>query len=46
MADHGNCLETVAVILPSLDPDAKFAGVVDGLVEKGFQHIVQEVELM
>ena len=40
MADKMNCREAVAVILPSLDPDEKFAGVVDGLVEDGFAHIV------
>lgn len=30
----------MAIVLPSLDPDAKFAKVVDGLVENGFRHIV------
>ena len=34
------CLRTVAVVLPSLNPDRKFAAVVDGLVEAGFQNIV------
>ena len=32
--------ETTAIILPSLDPDYKFAEVVKGLVEAGFAHIV------
>ena len=40
MAETKNCREAVAVVLPSLDPDEKFAGVVDGLVEDGFEHIV------
>ena len=40
MADHKSCQESVAVILPSLNPDAKFTKVVDGLAESGFQHIV------
>ena len=34
------CLESLAIVLPSLDPDRKFMGVVEGLVEKGFAHIV------
>ena len=40
MADKLSCQERVAVILPSLDPDAKFSRVVDGLVANGFRHIV------
>ncbi len=40
MADHPSCRETVAVVLPSLDPDAKFSRVVGGLVDDGFAHIV------
>lgn len=40
MAGNQSCREKVAVILPSLDPDAKFTRVVDGLVENGFRHIV------
>ena len=36
----GPCQESLAIVLPSLNPDAKFGAVVDGLVEKGFQHIV------
>lgn len=30
----------LAIILPSLDPDKKFSGVVDGLIESGFKNIV------
>lgn len=40
MADMQSCQNKVAVILPSLDPDAKFTRVVEGLVENGFQHVV------
>ena len=40
MADMQSCQRKVAVILPSLDPDAKFTRVVEGLVENGFQHVV------
>ena len=40
MTEKRSCQEAVAVVLPSLDPDAKFAGVVDGLVNSGFQHII------
>ncbi|MDO4974134.1 MAG: glycosyltransferase family 2 protein [Eubacteriales bacterium] len=32
--------ETTAIVLPSLDPDQKFAAVVKGLVEDGFEHII------
>ena len=35
-----DCRTGVAVVLPSLDPDEKFARVVDGLAEAGFVHIV------
>ena len=35
-----DCLKKTAIVLPSLDPDAKFRGVLDGLIEKGFEHIV------
>ena len=34
------CLKSLAIVLPSLNPDRKFLGVVDGLNEKGFEHIV------
>ncbi len=40
MSERKSCLESVAVVLPSLNPDQKFATVVDGLVEAGFQNIV------
>ncbi len=32
--------ESLAIVLPSLDPDQKFSAVVHGLVEDGFRHIV------
>ena len=32
--------DSVAIILPSLNPDAKFSAVVDGLIESGFRHLV------
>ena len=32
--------QATAIILPSLDPDRKFAAVVKGLAEEGFAHIV------
>ena len=32
MTDHTRCLEQLAIILPSLDPDDKFDKVVEGLV--------------
>ena len=35
-----DCLKKTAIVLPSLDPDAKFQSVVNGLIEKGFEHIV------
>ena len=35
-----DCRRSTAIVLPSLDPDGKFARVVDGLVEAGFAHIV------
>ncbi len=40
MSNHKECLEKVVVVLPSLDPDRKFDGVVDGLIEAGFSQIV------
>ena len=39
MADN-RCLDRVAIVLPSLDPDAKFEKVVEELVQVGFRHIV------
>lgn len=35
-----NCRQDTAIVLPSLDPDRKFLGVVNELVEEGFAHIV------
>ena len=32
--------QATAIVLPSLDPDQKFAAVVRGLAENGFEHIV------
>ncbi|MBQ6465361.1 MAG: glycosyltransferase family 2 protein [Oscillospiraceae bacterium] len=40
MTEQRNCQAAVAIVLPSLDPDYKFEGVVKGLVDAGFQHIV------
>lgn len=40
MTEHTQCLEKLVIVLPSLDPDYKFDGVVEGLVEAGFAHIV------
>ena len=40
MQEELNCLNSLAIVLPSLDPDQKFLTVVEGLVEKGFAHIV------
>ena len=40
MTDREKCLRELAIVLPSLDPDKKFKAVVDGLVEKGCEHIV------
>ena len=40
MTETENVRKTTAIILPSLDPDSKFAGVVKGLAEDGFAHIV------
>ena len=40
MTDHTNCLEQLVIVLPSLDPDNKFDGVVQGLVDAGFAHLV------
>ncbi len=40
MADNLEVFRTLAIVLPSLNPDRKFSGVVSGLVEKGFENIV------
>ena len=38
--ENNTIMQSVAIILPSLDPDRKFSGFVRGLVEAGFEHIV------
>ena len=40
MNQKSSCLGSVAVILPSLDPDHRFAEVVEGLVGAGFAKII------
>ena len=40
MEENKSCQKRLAIVLPSLDPDDKFNGVVDGLVNAGFAHIV------
>ena len=40
MAENQEVFRALAIILPSLNPDKKFTGVVNGLVEKGFENIV------
>ena len=40
MRETSNVRQTTAIVLPSLDPDQKFAAVVKGLVEDGFAHVV------
>jgi len=40
MVDNQEVFRSLAIVLPSLDPDNKFTGVVSGLVEKGFERIV------
>ena len=40
MPNEMTCRTRTAVVLPSLDPDAKFLAVVEGLVQRGFAHIV------
>ena len=40
MEEKSACLESVAVVLPSLDPDHRFKAVTDGLIAAGFMHIV------
>jgi len=37
---QSDCRECTAIVLPSLDPDEKFQGVVEGLLREGFQHVV------
>ena len=40
MNQESSCLGSVAVILPSLNPDHRFASVVEGLVGAGFENII------
>lgn len=40
MSDSKSCRHSLAIVLPSLDPDEKFDRVVEGLVDYGFEHIV------
>lgn len=40
MSENITCRQKLAIVLPSLNPDKKFAGVVDGLLESGFEKIV------
>ena len=40
MEENLSCLRSVAVVLPSLNPDHRFRAVVDGLLGAGFEHIV------
>ena len=40
MNTYNDCRDETAIILPSLDPDKKFAGVVEGLIENGFKNII------
>ncbi|MEI3100977.1 MAG: bifunctional glycosyltransferase family 2/GtrA family protein [Oscillospiraceae bacterium] len=40
MSDDKLCQTELAIVLPSLNPDRKFAGVVNGLLEAGFKEIV------
>ena len=40
MEEKAYCLDSVAVVLPSLNPDHRFKAVADGLIEAGFRHIV------
>ena len=37
---ESDCRNRLAVILPSLDPDAKFSAVVQGLADSDFQHVI------
>ena len=40
MEEKPSCFDSVAVVLPSLNPDHRFKAVADGLLEAGFRHIV------
>ena len=36
MKENNACLKSVAVVLPSLNPDHRFKAVADGLIAAGF----------
>lgn len=40
MQEEISCQDSVAIVLPSLNPDAKFGKVIDGLLENKFSRIV------
>lgn len=40
MSERTECLKRTAIVLPSLDPDKKFRAVIEGLLNRGFEHIV------
>ena len=40
MDEKHDIRQELAIILPSLDPDKKLCGVIDGLIAEGFEHIV------
>lgn len=40
MMENKQCQKELAIVLPSLNPDRKFAAVVEGLLASGFEHIV------
>ena len=40
MSEKLECLKCMAIVLPSLDPNEKFKGVVEELIGSGFEHIV------
>ena len=40
MEEKKTCFDSVAVVLPSLNPDRRFKAVLDGLIGAGFSHIV------
>ena len=40
MPENHSCQADLAIVLPSLNPDKKFAGVVEGLVDKAIEKII------
>ena len=40
MDEKHDIRQELAIVLPSLDPDKKLCGVIDGLLAEGFEHIV------